>query len=165
MAVAPPDQSAHSQSEESKKTELTTTQQFAAPDIPVGTIMSALKAGEKAADKGPTWAMVYVGALIILGAVIIGGVAPITYPKYGILHASAPYMTTLIVGSALIFFAGILRLLNEISLRRETQVQTKAFYAELTKAREGRERAQSAEIEALKKTQQNGQTVQNNSPV
>lgn len=156
MAIASPDTATPQQGPDPTKPN---------PDVPVGTIMAALKAGEKAADKGPTWAMVYVGALIILGAVIIGGVAPITYPKYGILHASAPYMATLIVGSTLIFFAGILRLLNEISLRRETQVQTKAYYEELAKVREARERAQSEEIEALKRTldafnnaQGNGQT-------
>ena len=128
------------------------------PDLPVGSIMAALKTGEKAADNGPTWAMVYVGSLLILVAVVLAGIVPMYHHSgYGsIFTESAPYVATLIVGSGLILLAGILRLLNEMSLRREAQAQTKAYYEQLEKARKSREKAESADIAALKEGLNNG---------
>jgi hypothetical protein len=119
-------------------------------DVPVGTIMQALKAGQTAADNGPTWAMVYVGAILILGAFVLAGAVPVYHPAHGVLLQAAPYIATLIVGSGMILLAGILRLVNEISLRRDAQVQANAYYEELAKARAARETAQTEDLEAIK---------------
>lgn len=124
--------------------------QPAVPGLPVGPIMEALKAGEKAADNGPTWAMVYSGALLILLAIVLFGIVPLSYTAHGILLESAPYIATLIVGSALILLAGILRLLNEVSCRRQAQAQAKAYYEELDRAREHREQIEREDIAAIR---------------
>lgn len=130
----------------------TPTQQRSAPtDVPVGTIMQALKAGQTAADNGPTWAMVYVGAILILGAFALAGAVPVYHPTHGVFLDAAPYIATLIVGSGMILLAGILRLVNEISMRRDAQVQTNAYYDELAKARAAREKGQTEDIEAITK--------------
>ena len=127
-----------------------TQQRSASVDVPVGTIMQALKAGQTAADNGPTWAMVYVGAILILGVFALAGAVPIYHPSHDVFLDAAPYIATLIVGSGMILLAGILRLVNEISMRRDAQVQTNAYYEELTKARVAREKGQTEDIQAIR---------------
>ena len=128
-------------------------------DVPVGdivgTIMQALKAGQTAADNGPTWAMVSVGAILILGAFVLGGAVPVYHPVRGVLLEAAPYMATLIVGSGMILLAGILRLVNEILLRRDAQVQTNAYYEALAKARAARAKGQTEGVEAIERRARN----------
>jgi hypothetical protein len=134
----------------------TTAQQFALPNLPVGSIISALKSGEKAADNGSTWAMVYLGALLIIGAVVLHGIVPLYHSTYTVFLEPASYIATLIVGSALIFLAGILRLLNEISLRKEAQAQTKAYYEQLDKARASRQMGEAGDLAAIDKAREDG---------
>ena len=122
------------------------------PDPAVGAIMQALKAGQTAADNGPTWAMVYVGSILILGTFVLFGIlAPRYTSNDPFLDNAAPYAVSLIVGSGLILLAGTLRLLNEVSLRQDTQRQTKAYYEELDKARVTEEKGQTEDIEAIQK--------------
>ena len=94
--------------------------------------------------------MVFVGAILILGAFVLAGAVPLYHPVHGILLEAAPYIATLIVGSGMILLDGILRIVNEMLLRRDAQVQTNAYYEELAKARAAREKGQTEGLEAIK---------------
>ena len=136
----------------------TAVEQQASPtEVPaVGTIMTAFKAAQTAADSGPTWAMVYAGAILILGAFALAGATPVYHPAHSVLLDAASYIATLIVGSGMIFLAGILRLINGISVRRDAQAQTNAYYAELANARAARERGQTEDLDAVRQGRENG---------
>jgi hypothetical protein len=121
--------------------------------------MNAFKSAQTAADNGPTWAMVYAGAILILGAFALAGATPVYHPGHSVLLNAAAYIATLIVGSWMIFLAGILRLVNGISVRRDAQAQTNTYYTELANARAARERGQTKDLEAIRQGRENGKPI------